>query len=202
MLDGSARKLIDPWLMQIAEQLASRNITPNQITIAGFAIGILAALSISFHWFFLGLVLLLISRLADGLDGSVAKLTGSTDFGGYLDIVLDFAFYGAIPLGFIFADVTNNGLAGAALIFSFYVNGSSFLAFATMAEKRGLSTEARGKKSLYFTTGLAEATETIMFFVLICLLPSWFSILAWVFAIICFYTTLARILQAKDMLKD
>lgn len=202
MLDGKARALIDPFLMRIAGALAGRGITPNQVTLAGFFIGVLAAGAISVQWFWLGLILLLVSRIADGVDGSVAKITGSSDFGGFLDIVLDFAFYGMIPLAFIFADLQNNAIAGAVLIFSFYVNGASFLAYSIMAEKHGLSSEARGKKSLYFTTGLAEATETITVFALFCIFPDWFSILSWIFAIICFYTAFARIMQAKDLLQD
>ncbi len=86
--------------------------------------------------------------------------------------MLDFAFYGAIPFGFVLADPAANAIAGAALILSFYVNGASFLAYAIMAEKRGLETDARGEKSIFFTTGLAEATETIAVFVLACLFPA------------------------------
>lgn len=197
MFDGSARKLIDPVLMRIAGGLKQAGATPDQITIAGFVLGGAAAIAIASHWFVTGLVLLLVSRLADGLDGSLAKLTKTSDFGGYLDIVLDFAFYGMIPLAFIFADPANNALAGATLVFSFYVNGASFLAYASVAEKRKLTSNARGTKSIYFTTGLAEATETLGIFILACLFPSWFPLLAWIFAGICFYTAFARILQAK-----
>jgi phosphatidylglycerophosphate synthase len=128
------------------------------------------------------LVLIIVSRIGDGLDGSVARASTKTDFGGYLDITLDFVFYGAIPLGFVFFDPAANGLAGAALIFSFYVNGASFLAYAIVAEKRGLFTDARGVKSIYFTTGLAEASETFFVFGLFCLWPGWFVPVAWVFA--------------------
>ena len=141
-------------------------------------------------------------RLGDGLDGAVARIRGKTDFGGYLDIVLDFLFYGAIPVGFAILDPGANALAAAILVLSFYVNGASFLAFAIMAEKRGLSTEARGQKSLFFTTGLAEATETIAFFVAFCLFPGWFAALAYVFAAICFYTALSRIVLAGRVFKD
>lgn len=202
MLDGKARKLIDPTLMQMSAFLVKNNITPNQVTIAGFVIGILAAVAIGFHYFWLGLLLLLISRLADGLDGSVAKLTKSSDFGGFLDITLDFAFYGMIPVAFIFANPGENALAGSVLILSFYVNGASFLAYSIMAEKNKMKTEERGKKSLYFTTGLAEATETILVFVAFCLFPNWFSPIAWLFAFICFYTAFARIMLAKQTLVD
>ena len=86
--------------------------------------------------------------------------------------MLDFAFYGLIPFAFIFADPYENGVAGGLLLLSFYINGASFLAFSIMAEKRGLSTDIRGAKSLYFTTGLAEATETIAVFLAFCLFPA------------------------------
>ena len=202
MLDGWARKKIDPALIGIAEFLARSPITPNMVTIISCVVGIAAAGAIAFQHYWLGLFLILASRLGDGLDGALARLTTKTDFGGYLDIVLDFVFYGAIPMGFVLADPAQNAVAGAALILSFYINGASFLAYATMAEKRGLQTSARGTKALYFTTGLAEATETIAVFIAFCLFPSWFAFLAWIFAVICIYTATARILQAAAMFRD
>ncbi len=202
MLDGWARKKIDPALNGIAAYLVSSPVTPNMITIAGGAIGIVAAGAIALQHYWLGLFLLLASRLGDGLDGALARLTRKTDIGGYLDIVLDFVFYGAIPMGFVLADPAQNAVAGAALILSFYINGASFLAYATLAEKRGLQTLARGSKSIYFTTGLAEATETILVFVAFCVFPTWFSTLAWIFAVICLYTAAARIVQAAATFRD
>jgi phosphatidylglycerophosphate synthase len=127
----------------------------------------------------------------------VARLEGKTDYGGFLDIVLDFVFYGAIPLGFVLLDPAANAVAGAVLIFTFYVNGASFLAFAVMAERRGLSSDARGEKSIFFTTGLAEATETILLFVAFCLLPASFATLAYVFAALTAYTAVSRIVLAR-----
>ena len=116
--------------------------------------------------------------------------------------MLDFAFYGLVPLGFVLADPSANSVAGAVLILSFYVNGASFLAYAVMAEKRGLSTDARGEKSLFFTTGLAEATETIAFFVAFCVFPEWFAVLAFVFAALCFYTAVSRIVIAARTFRN
>ena len=201
MLDGAVRKQIDPVLDRIARTIAGAGIHADHVTIAGLVIGLAAASAIAFSLFWLGLVLLLVSRVCDGLDGAVARHSGKTDFGGFLDITLDFAFYGAIPLGFVVADPGANGMAGAALIFAFYVNGASFLAYAVMAEKRSLKTDARGEKSLFFTTGLAEATETICVFVLFCLFPGWFAPIGWVFAVICLYTALSRIMQARQVLR-
>ena len=200
MLDGWARRRLDPLLDRLAARLAAAGATPNAITVGACAVGLLAAAAIAAQWYLVGLALLLVSRLGDGLDGAVASITGKTDLGGFLDIVLDFVFYGAIPLGFVLADPAANAVAGAALIFSFYVNGGSFLAYAVMAEKRGLKTEKRGEKSLFFTTGLAEATETIAFFVAFCLFPALFPALAGIFAVLCLYTATSRILLAARAL--
>lgn len=197
MLDGWARTRIDPALDRIGRSLARLGIGADAVTALAFLLGIAAFIAIASGSYGLGLALILISRLGDGLDGAVARHTRKTDFGGFLDIVLDFAFYGLVPLGFVLADPAANGLAGAVLILSFYVNGASFLAYSVMAERRGLTTEARGEKSIFFTTGLAEATETIAFFVAFCLLPAWFPVLALVFAGLCFYTALSRIVIAK-----
>ena len=87
--------------------------------------------------------------------------------------------------------------AGAFLLTSFYFNGTTFLGFAILAEKRRMQTSARGVKSLYFTGGILEGTETIAFFVLICLVPQWFAPAAWIFGTLCFATAASRILLAR-----
>jgi len=188
--------MLDPTLDRLGAALARSGATADQVTYAGFLIGIGAAVVIPFRLYWPALLLLLVSRLCDGLDGAVARHTVKTDRGGFLDIVLDFAFYGGIPLGFVIADPAANAVAGATLIFSFYVNGATFLAYAVMAEKRKLSTETRGAKSLYFTTGLAEATETIAVFCLFCLFPAAFAPLAYLFAALTLVTAGARIVLA------
>ena len=202
MLDGWARQKLDPLLDRLAAGLSAAGASANAVTIAGAVIGLLAAASIGAGMFPLAIALILLSRLSDGLDGAIARIRGKTDFGGYLDIVLDFLFYGAIPLAFIIYDPSANAVAGATLILSFYVNGASFLAYAVMAEKRALESRARGEKSLFFTTGLAEATETIAVFVAMCLVPAWFAVLAWLFAAICFYTAVSRIVLASRTFVD
>jgi phosphatidylglycerophosphate synthase len=196
MLDGWARRRLDPPLDVIGAWLAGAGISANAVTVAACLVGLAAAAAIAYGAFWFGLALLLISRLGDGLDGAVAKINGRTDLGGYLDIVLDFVFYGAIPVGFVLADPAANAVAGGILVFSFYVNGSSFLAYAVMAEKRKLATDARGAKSLFFTTGLAEASETMAVFMAFCLFPAWFPLLAYIFAALTFYTAVSRVVLA------
>lgn len=192
MLDGWARRLVQPGLDRVGAALA-RRFTANQITLAGAGFGLLAGGLIAWGWAGAALVALMASRVADGLDGSVARIRGKTDFGGVLDIACDFVFYAAIPLGFVLLDPEANGAAGAALLASFYVNAATFLGYAILAEKRGMVTEARGVKSLYFTAGLMEGSETIAFFLLMCLFPAAFAPLAWLFAALCLVTASARL---------
>jgi phosphatidylglycerophosphate synthase len=196
MFDGTVRRRIDPLLDAVSRRLAAAGVTANAVTLAGCALGLAAGLSIALHYFLTAAFLTAVSRLCDGLDGGVAKIRGKTDFGGYLDIVLDFVFYGAIPVGFALADPAQNALPAAVLLFVFYINGASFLAYAIMAEKRKMLSTVRGEKSLFYTTGFVEATETIVVFILACFRPDWFPALAWIFAAACGFTAVARIFQA------
>ncbi|QQA42826.1 CDP-alcohol phosphatidyltransferase family protein [Pelagovum pacificum] len=197
MLDAAFRKIIDPPLNRLGRRMADRGISANAVTLAGLGIGILAVPAIWAGAFGLALVIVLVSRLSDGLDGAIARASQKTAFGGYLDIVADFAFYGIIPLAFVLHDPDANGLAGAFVLASFYVNGSSFLGYAILAEKKGIETSAQGQKTLYYSNGLLEGAETIGFFVAICLFPDAFPALAWVFGGLCFVTATLRVYGAS-----
>ncbi len=196
MLDSRIRPLIDPPLDAIGKGLARAGVTANQVTLAGAVIGIASGVAIGYRYYLLGLALVLLSRLLDGLDGAVARATKQSDFGGYLDIVSDFAFYVAVPLGFGFAVAANLPFA-MILIASFTLTGISFLAYAVMAAKRGRETSAHGKKSFFYNTGLAEGTETIVAFVLMCLLPNNFAIIAVIYSAMCLITVIQRTIAAK-----
>lgn len=201
MLDRHLRPLIDPPLDALGRGLARLGFSANAVTLAGLALGLGAAGAIASGVFWAGLWLILASRLADGLDGAVARARGGSDFGGYLDITSDFLFYGAIPLAFVLYDPATNGAAGAFLLASFYYNGATFLGFAVLAEKRGLTSTRHGNKALYFTGGLLEGSETILFFFLLCLLPQHFAPLAWGFGALCLVTATARVLLAHRVFR-
>lgn len=197
MLDGMIREVIDAPLDRGGRWLAARGASADAVTLVGLGLGLLGAALVALGWSgALVALLVLASRLADGLDGAVARARGKSDFGGYLDIVCDFTFYGAIPLGFVLADPAGNGAAGAFLLAAFYVNGATFLGYAILAAKRGMETRSRGEKSLYFTAGLLEGTETILFFLLIVLVPSLFVPAAWIFGALCLVTATARMALA------
>ncbi len=194
MLDGVMRRLIDPALDHVARHLAASGLKANHVTLAGFVLGMGCAAMIVVHWNGLALLLLMLGRFADGLDGALARATRVTDQGGFLDITLDFLFYGSIPLAFALREPDLYALPAAVLLAAFYANGASFLAFSALAAKRGMESTVRGPKSLHFTTGLTEGTETIAFFAAFILLPQWFGTLAYVFAALCMITCFARIL--------
>lgn len=195
MLDRPVRRLIDPPLAWAGRALAARGISANQITLAGLGLGLLAALLVGLGLPGPALAPLLLSRLLDGLDGAVARAGRGSDFGGYLDIVADFAVYGAVPAAFALL-APGNGAAAAFLLLSFYINGTTFLGFAILAAKRGMETAARGPKALYFTGGLLEGTETIAFLAAICLWPGAFAPLAWLFGALCLVTAVSRVMLA------
>lgn len=198
MLDGLMRPVVDLPLNWGGRRLAGFGVSADAVTLAGLGFGLLAAAVLALGFSGAVAVLpLLASRLADGLDGAVARARGKTDFGGYLDITCDFAFYGAIPLAFVLRDPALNGAAGAFLLASFYVNGATFLGYAALAARAGLETTGRGEKSLYFTAGLMEGTETILCFLALALWPQIFGPLAWVFGALCLVTAFARVMLAR-----
>ncbi|MEH6632669.1 MAG: CDP-alcohol phosphatidyltransferase family protein [Halopseudomonas aestusnigri] len=202
MFDSWMRRKIDPPLEGFGGSLSNKGITANQITWVGFGIGVLAIPALALQYYELALGCIILNRLCDGLDGAVARLQGVTDLGGYLDITLDFLFYSAVIFGFALANPQENALAAAFLIFSFIGTGASFLSFAIVAEKRGITTDIRGKKSIYYLGGLTEGTETIALFLALCVWPQYFSILAWIFGTLCWLTTSFRIHAAVSIFKD
>jgi phosphatidylglycerophosphate synthase len=201
MLDARLRRLIDPPLDRLSGPLAKAGWSANLVTVAGFAIGLGAMAAIAGQRYGLGLGLLLLNRLLDGLDGALARRRGISDLGGFIDIVADFIVYAGVPMAFALADPAVNALPAAFLIFSFIGTATSFLAVAIMAAKRGITTELRGQKSLYYLGGLTEGTETIVVFVLACLWPDWFAPIVWLFGALCWLTTATRVAAACQTLR-
>jgi phosphatidylglycerophosphate synthase len=193
MLDRFIAPLIKPAIDKMAKTLHSAGVNADQVTVFAFVLGIAAALFIAARRYELGLALILLSRLCDGLDGAVARQTAPTDRGGFLDITLDFLFYASIPLGFAWAAPVTNGVAAATLLASFIGTGCSFLAFAVMAAKKDLQATDYPNKSFYFMGGLTEASETLIAFCAMCLWPRYFPIIALVFAGLCCMTIVSRI---------
>ncbi len=185
MLDRLALPLLKPALGLAARGLQRAGMHADHVTLMGFAVGMAAALAIALNHSVVGLALLLISRLFDGIDGTLARLTTPTDRGGFLDITLDFLFYASIPLAFAVAQPAVNALPAAVLLAAFIGTATTFLAFATLAAQRGMKSTAFPNKGIYYLGGLTEATETLICFALMCLWPAQFALFAYSFAALC-----------------
>jgi len=201
MLDRWALRLVKKPLHKGAAFLRHYRVTADQVTLTGFALGMCCLPVLAMKWYWFSLVCIMLNRLADGLDGELARLNGPTDSGGFLDIVLDFIFYGAVIFGFALAEPEQNSFAAAALLFSFIGTGSSFLAFAIMAERREIKRIVYPNKGIYYLGGFTEGTETILFLVLFCLFPDSFVQLAYCFICICLVTVLTRVAGGYFTLK-
>lgn len=201
--------MIDPKLLPVtravldvpARLLVRLGVTADQVTVAGFVVGLLAVPLLALEHYTAALIAILLNRLADGLDGAVARRTQLTDAGGYIDIVLDFIFYSAVVFGFLLASPEQNAVAAGVLLVTFMGTGSTFLAFASVAGKRGIENPSYPNKSLHYMGGLTEGFETILAFVAFCLWPQHFAVLAYIFAAACWITAITRIVAGYRTLK-
>ena len=202
MFDRRLQAVLASPLHRFAGAMANRGIRANQVTVVGFGFGVMACIALALGLPLLALGLFALNRVADGLDGALARRLGPTDLGGYLDIVLDFLIYS----GFVFAHAVSSpqdALAAAFLIFSFVGTGSSFLAYGIIDAKRGeTATAAAQSKAFTYLGGLTEGFETIVALSLILLFPDFFIWIAVIFGGLCWLTTLTRIYQAVLSFKE
>jgi len=198
MLDEELREGAKPLYKLPARILAERGITGDALAATSLGIGALCLVAIAFGLNTVGLVLWLLNRLLDGLDGEVARLRGeSSEFGAFVDIVADFFVYG----GFLVAlAVQHPGsrLALVALFFAYYLNGTVFLALSGILER--LKRERLTERGLHFRRSLTEGFETIVAGTLFLLLPDHVSIIAWTFAAMVFISAAQRLWDGRRIL--
>ncbi|HSG53889.1 MAG TPA: CDP-alcohol phosphatidyltransferase family protein [Paracoccaceae bacterium] len=195
MFDAKLRPLINPPLDALGRLLARSGIGANAVTLVGLVPAFAAGWAIAGQHYLAALALVLLNRLIDGLDGAVARSRGPSDFGGYLDMLADYVFYLAVPIGFGIAS-PDNTIAALVLVASFTLTAVSFLVFAALAAKHGRETSDHGAKSFFYSTGLAEGAETIAVFVAMCLWPAAFVPLALGYAALCALTVIQRTVLA------
>jgi phosphatidylglycerophosphate synthase len=180
MLDTRVREMLSPMLARAGTRLAAAGVPAAVLTGAGWAAGAGACAATALQAWPAALGLWLANRLLDGLDGPTARAAGKvTEAGGFLDIVADFSVYAGIVLGLAVA-VPGARLACVALLTAYYVSGTAFLALSSLAERRGAP--LGDERSLRFSGGLAEGTETVIVYALLFLLPARATVIAWAFA--------------------
>ncbi len=197
MLDRWTRPLIEPLLTPLAQGALKLKLTPNTATLIGLLTGLGCLPALAFRNYPLALGLLLLNRLLDGLDGIMARQQQSTAYGAYLDIVCDMIVYGGFVYGFALAQPENAPWA-AGLLFAFMGTSSSFLAFNALKPEEQKATDGRG---LVFVSGLAEGTETLLFFIAMARWPYLFPLFAIALTLLCHITTLGRLIFLRKTLK-
>ncbi|MFW5695328.1 MAG: CDP-alcohol phosphatidyltransferase family protein, partial [Alkalispirochaeta sp.] len=153
MLDRMGRSWKDTILNPL-ERAIPQCLSPNAITgislLPGLAAAVLAGAAL-WGW---AIAAFAVNRVLDGLDGIVARARDTqTDFGGYLDIMADFAVYAAIPIG-VWLGATDAGVSTVVadgrpaqsaittalpvvvLLAIFYLNAASWMYLSALIERR------------------------------------------------------------------
>lgn len=200
MLDEELRQGAKPFYRPVATALARRGVTGNALTGIGLGVGALCLLAVAFGLNALGLVLWLVNRLLDGLDGEVARLRGEdSELGAFVDVVADFVLYG----GFLVALAVQHPDARLALVvlfFAYYLNGTVFLVLSGILER--VKRERLTERGLHFRRSLTEGFETIVAGVLFLVFPGRVSLVAWAFAALVFVSAIQRLLDARRTLGE
>jgi len=142
------KKKYDKIMKPISEFFhVKMGISPNQVSCLGFLIGLISIPLVILHYWQLGLVVMAISLLFDGIDGNIARIYGLTSkTGEKLELIFDrsleallffaFAIINGIDLGFVLLIVYtillmtslqkksrfDPGLKRIALIFGFIIS--------------------------------------------------------------------------------
>lgn len=168
MFDARLRRVMEPALGQAAGWLDRPWITPDRLTGLNLVLGLASAVLAAVQWWLPALAAWLLCRVADGLDGPLARRrnaragTEDTGRGGFWDICADFIVYGATVVGVGIGATEGFGapwLPFLLVLFAYYINGTAFLAFSSIAEKTGR--QLRDGRSLSFLGGLTEGAETV-----------------------------------------
>ena len=193
MRDATLRQKKDDLMVPMARRLFG-SVHPNVISFVAMAVGLMTILAIINQLYVVGLILWLLNRVLDGLDGVIARVHDKqSDFGGYLDLLLDFVIYLAIPIAFLWVEPTQTSLwAGIALLAAYVINLLSWTTLSALLEKRKHQS-AKRLTSMEMPSGLIEGTETILFYCLFFIVPSYLAVLYAVMAALVFFTAGQRV---------
>jgi phosphatidylglycerophosphate synthase len=191
MFDEPFRARFGPFVRPVARLLARRGVTPDAVTIAAFVLGIGAAVLLASGRTYAALALWLVSRIGDGLDGTLAReIQRSTPFGGYLDITLDMAAYAAMTVGFATLHPHLHA-AWLMVLVGYIVVITTTLALSNAAGVLGREVSGTNR-TFQFTPGFAEAGETNVMYVLWVLFPQQVPTLVWIWVAVLIATSIQR----------
>ncbi len=203
MFDLILRALKDRLLEPLARLLGPR-VAPDLVTLVACLVGLGAGVCAWRRADGAALALWALNRLLDGLDGTLARVHGrQTDFGGYLDILLDFAVYTAVPTGLALGRPTFAALAACvALLGSFFVNAASWMYLSAVLERRDAGAKRRGElTTVTMPPGLVAGAETVVLYTLFLLFPGRLAELFGLMAALVYATVVQRVVWARRHLR-
>jgi phosphatidylglycerophosphate synthase len=199
MFDAPVRRLMPRLFGAPVRWIVRAGISPNLLSWVGLALALAAALAVASSHDWIGLVLWLVSRLVDALDGMVARAGGgSSSYGGYLDITLDMAAYGVMVLAFAMVH-PDQWLMMLSVMFGYLLVTTTTLALSSILEREAQQRPGNDR-TLQFTPGFAEAGETSLVYVAWTALPTWITLSGWIWVGLCFATVVQRTLLARRLL--
>lgn len=197
--------MIDSWLRRIKDvlfhplaQLLNTFLTPLAVTLMAFATALVASYMLWHQMYLLALFLWIGSRILDGLDGTMARLSNrQTVLGGYIDLVCDVIVYALFPLAA--ASAGGEGfMAVALLLAAYYINLTCWAVLAAILERQtypgGKSDERR--TTIIMPRGIIEGFETVVIYGLFCLLPQFLWHIFILTAILTMISALMRVVWA------
>lgn len=169
-------------------------------------VGVLSAVFGYLGYFQTGFVFWALSRILDGVDGTIARAKGTqSDLGGYADLMVDHVCYLAVPLAITLHNPTDLSLRLAleVLLGSYFLNSVGLWVLSSMLEKRNAGAKARGEMtSVSMPFGIVEGAETVVVYSLFFLLPNHTVILFWSFAIAVYTNVFVRWAWAHSNIND
>jgi len=172
MFDEQVRRLKDSILNPMA-RLLTRFCAPLAMTLIAFAIALAACYALARAHYSAALLLWVLSRICDGLDGAMARVSGrQSALGGYLDLMCDACIYALFPIAA--ASVSNDARIAEALILllaTYYVNIVSWAVLAAILEKRARAHSAT--TTIIMPRGIIEGLETVIIYALFCIIPDY-----------------------------
>lgn len=200
MIDNPFREQLPRFAGPLLRLYVALGLTPNAISFIGFGISLTAAFAVAGGLPMLAIALWWAGRLADGTDGLYARTTGqASDFGAYLDIVLDMAAYSAVVLA-LDALHPEWHLRWMWMLFFYVLCIASALALGMQEAGRDLP--PRDNRGLRLGAGLAEGGETGIAYTLFLLFPGQLGWLTAVWIAILAVTVVARTVLAARLLRD
>ncbi len=206
MFDSPIRRAKD----RIAAPLAARmtRISPNAMTLLALAVGLAAAVLAARRAYLWAIGFGALNRALDGMDGLLARVNNrQSDFGGYLDILLDFVVYAAIPLGMVLgAPSQTRYLALSFMLATFYINSASWMYLAAILEKRNAQNLHAADNpevitTIVMPTGLVGGLETVLAYCAFLLFPPAMAVIFSVFGILVLVTIVQRLIWAWRALR-